>query len=91
MGKMKIMATMACTTMLVACNQQKAIEQQVDELYGRMSQEERIAQLRSIYMDDLFDQNGQLDTAQCRKIMQVRILNLLITSEKKLLPCSNGL
>ena len=69
MGKMKIMATMACTTMLVACNQQKAIEQQVDELYGRMSQEERIAQLRSIYMDDLFDQNGQLDTAQCRKII----------------------
>lgn len=69
MGKMKIMATMACTTMLVACNQQKGIEQQVDELYGRMSQEERIAQLRSIYMDDLFDQNGQLDTAQCRKII----------------------
>lgn len=26
MGKMKIMATMACTTMLVACNQQKGIE-----------------------------------------------------------------
>ncbi len=69
MGKMKIMATMACTTMLVACNQQKGIEQQVDELYGRMSQEERLAQLRSIYMDDLFDQNGQLDTAQCRKII----------------------
>ena len=45
------------------------IDQQVDALYERMSQEERIAQLRSTYMDGLFDTNGHLDTAQCRKLI----------------------
>ena len=41
----------------------------VDELYDKMSQEERIAQLRSGYMDDLFDEDGQLDTARCRELI----------------------
>ena len=45
------------------------IEQQVDELYGRMSQEERIAQLRSMYMDELFNEDGKLDTAKCRELI----------------------
>ena len=45
------------------------MEQQVDELYSRMSQQERIAQLRSMYMDDLFDEQGQLDTAKCRELI----------------------
>ncbi|MBQ7988890.1 MAG: glycoside hydrolase family 3 C-terminal domain-containing protein [Bacteroidaceae bacterium] len=45
------------------------MEQQVDELYGKMSQEERIAQLRSMFMDDLFDEQGHLDTAKCRQLI----------------------
>jgi beta-glucosidase len=45
------------------------MEQQVDELYDRMSQEERIAQLKSMYMDDLFNEEGQLDTAKCRELI----------------------
>ena len=45
------------------------MEQQIDELYGKMSQEERIAQLRSMYMDVLFDKQGQLDTAKCRELI----------------------
>ena len=45
------------------------IEQKVDAIYESMSQEERIAQLRSIYMDGLFDANGHLDTAQCRELI----------------------
>ena len=45
------------------------IEQQVDELYGKMSQEERIAQLRSMYMDELFDEQGKLDTAKCKELI----------------------
>ena len=45
------------------------MEQTINELYERMSQEERIAQLRSMYMDDLFDKQGQLDTNQCRKLI----------------------
>ena len=47
-----------CVTVLLAgCTAASTdVEQQVDELYGKMSQEERIAQLRSMYMDDLFDE-----------------------------------
>ena len=45
------------------------MEQKVDELYSKMSQEERIAQLRSMYMDDLFDEQGKLDTAKCRELI----------------------
>jgi beta-glucosidase len=45
------------------------MEQQIDELYGKMPQEERIAQLKSMYMDELFDDQGKLDTAKCRELI----------------------
>ena len=45
------------------------MERQVDELYSKMPQEERIAQLMSMYMDDLFDEQGKLDTAKCRELI----------------------
>ena len=51
------------------CNVAPDIEQQVDELYGKMSQKERIAQLKSMYMDDLFNEQGELDTAKCRELI----------------------
>ena len=51
------------------CNTATDMEQQVDELYGRMSQEERIAQLKSMYMDVLFDEQGKLDTAKCQELI----------------------
>ena len=54
---------------LAGCNTAVDLEQRVDELYDRMSQEERIAQLRSMYMDDLFDEAGQLDTAKCHEMI----------------------
>ena len=34
-----------------------------------MSQEERINQLRSGYMDDLFDEQGNLDTVKCKELI----------------------
>ena len=55
------------TTLLVACS--PSMEKQIDKLYDRMSQEERIAQLRSMYMDELFDEQGQLDTVKCRQLI----------------------
>ena len=59
-----------CTVMmLTGCHKTINIEQQIDELYGKMSQEERIAQLKSMYMDELFDEQGQLDTAKCRQLI----------------------
>ena len=57
------------TVLLAACNTNVDLEQQVDELYGKMSQEERIAQLRSMYMDDLLDEQGKVDTAKCRELI----------------------
>ena len=57
--------------LMIGCNTAAPvdIEQQVDELYAKMPQEERIAQLRSMYMDALFDEQGQLDTAKCRELI----------------------
>ena len=54
---------------LVSCRQVDELEKQVNSLYDRMPQEERIAQLKSMYMDVLFDGQGRLDTVQCRKLI----------------------
>ena len=59
----------AMAGILAGCNPAVDIEQQVNELYNHMSQEERIAQLRGMYMDDLLDEQGQLDTAKCRQLI----------------------
>ena len=58
-----------CTTMIMAGCSAPDMEQQIDELYGKMLQEERIAQLRSMYMDDLFNEQGKLDTLKCRELI----------------------
>ena len=57
------------SAVLAGCSAAPDMEQQIDELYGKMSQEERIAQLKSMYMDDLFDEQGKLDTAKCRELV----------------------
>ena len=61
---------MCFTACLAECNSAAPdIEQQVNELYQKMPQEERIAQLKSMYMDELFNEQGQLDTAKCRELI----------------------
>ena len=65
----KLLAIMCTTALFAGCNPANDLEQQVDELYSRMTPEERIAQLRSCYMDDLFDSQGRLDTAKCRQLI----------------------
>lgn len=58
------------TLALAACGtQNKDLETRIDELYARMTPGERVAQLRSCYMDDLFDDNGVLDTVKCRELI----------------------
>lgn len=54
-----------CTAvMLTACNgsesngSDKEMIRQTDALYDRMSPQERVAQLRSMYMDDLLDRKS---------------------------------
>lgn len=66
----KFLGTLILTAMtLTGCNHEIGMEQQIDELYSKMSQQERIAQLRSMYMDELFDEKGQLDTAKCKELI----------------------
>ena len=60
---------MGLAFMLSGCNTTTDVEQQVNDLYDKMPQEERIAQLKSMYMDDLFNEQGQLDTAKCRELI----------------------
>ncbi len=64
----KSLSVLGAALLLAGCSQVD-MEQYVDELYGNMSQEERIAQLRSGYMDDLFDEDGKLDPAKCEKLI----------------------
>ena len=63
--------TILCAAIALAgCgNQKNDMERQIDRLYDRMPQEERIAQLRSTYMDALFDEDGNLDTAKCAELI----------------------
>lgn len=63
------MAVMGLTAIQTSCSSAPDLEQQVDELYAKMSQEERIAQLKSMYMDELFDEQGRLDTTKCRELI----------------------
>ena len=67
--KLKGLKMICMTALLAGCNSAVDIEQQVEELYAKMPQEERIAQLRSMYMDELFNEQGQLDTAKCRELI----------------------
>ena len=66
---MKGFIIVCVTALLAGCSAAVDTEQLVDELYDRMSQEERIAQLRSMYMDELFDEQGRLDTAKCHELI----------------------
>jgi beta-glucosidase len=67
---MKGIMTMCTSVLLAGCTAATTeVEQLVDDLYGKMSQEERISQLRSMYMDKLFNEQGQLDTAKCRELI----------------------
>ena len=62
--------TLVFSIMITGCaNESDSISRQVDELYARMTPGERIAQLRSTYLNDYFLEDGSLDTAKCRREM----------------------
>ncbi|MBQ0057967.1 MAG: glycoside hydrolase family 3 C-terminal domain-containing protein [Bacteroidales bacterium] len=66
--KSSILSLTLSAMILSGCNgTSDTITQQVNDLYERMTQEERINQLRSTYLNDYFDESGQLDTALCRR------------------------
>ena len=51
-------------------NSAASTEQRVEDLLGRMTQEEKIAQITSIWTQkkQLFDANGQFDPAAARRL-----------------------
>ena len=61
------------------------MEKKIDSLYEKMSQEERIAQLMSGYMDNLFDENGTLDPAKCEELIPYGIGHFSQYASQKLL------
>ncbi len=67
----KLWLLMSFVAVLVGCNNMKeaGMEQKIDVIYDMMTPEERVAQLLSCYMDDLFDAQGHLDTAKCRQLI----------------------
>lgn len=69
--KKMIIASMMGAAAMSSCQQNNTTnyDHEVDELYAKMSMEERVAQLRSCYMDEFFDENGKLDTKKCAEIM----------------------
>ena len=69
MKNLGVPALSCVAALMTGCNAAPDVEQQVDELYNKMSNEERIAQLRSMYMEELFDEQGKLDTAKCRELI----------------------
>ena len=69
MKNLGVPALSCMAALITGCNTAPNVEQQVDELYNKMSNEERIAQLRSMYMDELFDEQGKLDTAKCKELI----------------------
>lgn len=62
-----IFTILAASAIMAGCGTSADLDTQVDDLYSRMSQPERIAQLRSGYMDDFFDADGVLDSAKCAR------------------------
>lgn len=70
----KHLITLALSLSVIACtHKEMPIDQKVNELYERMTQQERIAQLRSTYLNDFFRADGTLDTAKCRELIPAGI------------------
>ena len=67
--KHKLLVFGAIALMAGSCSPKNDIDSKIDELYAQMPMEERVAQLRSTYMDELFDSLGVLDTTKCKELI----------------------
>ena len=67
--KTRVLILLAAAFVIAGCSAKSELDRQVDSLYKRMSQEERIAQLCSMYMDELFNADGSLNTDKCKELI----------------------
>lgn len=65
-SKIKILIAVFCINMTCGAT---TLKQRVDRLYDNMNLAERVAQLRSVYMSELFTPDGQLDENKCRNLI----------------------
>ena len=65
-SKIKILIAVFCINMTCGAT---TLKQRVDRLYASMSLAERVAQLRSVYMSELFTPDGKIDEVKCRNLI----------------------
>lgn len=65
--KFKTIIPFAAAMMTAACTSQKSVD--VDALYQQLTPEERVAQLCGIHLDQLFSEDGHIDTLKCRQLI----------------------
>lgn len=64
----KTVLTMAAAVSMASCSTE-TIDKKVDNLYEKLSQEERLAQLHGIYLAQFFDEDGRLDAKKCKELI----------------------
>ena len=66
-----VAVALAATAVLTACSNDPdyAMDKFVDNLYDNMPMGERVAQLRSMYMDVLFDEDNRLIPSKCEELI----------------------
>ena len=60
---------MLLSSVIISCSTQHKELNPIDQLYNQMTQEERIAQLHGIHLDQFFNDNNQLDTNKCKALL----------------------
>ena len=68
--KKTLFMTASIAAALTSCQKaEPTLDEQVDALYAKMSQEERLGQLHGIYLAQFFDDNDQLDVQKCQELI----------------------
>ena len=60
---------MRSSSVIISCSTQHKELNPIDQLYNQMTQEERIAQLHGIHLDQFFNDSNQLDTNKCKALL----------------------
>lgn len=60
---------MLLSSAIISCSTPSQEINPIDQLYDQMTQEERIAQLHGIHLDQFFNDSNQLDTNKCKALL----------------------
>ncbi len=60
---------MLLSSAIISCSTPSKKINPIDQLYNQMTQEERIAQLHGIHLDQFFNDSNQLDTTKCKALL----------------------